>query len=240
LDLWLGCCQNWACICPTSEPKSWLSPSTTPINILLVHTIILHCIHMMMIDGCYRASSGPFGMRWVGFVAGMLSKLGLHAQLLSPNPDSLHIHNTNQYPASPYHHSIWWWLMVVRASSGPFGMRWVGFVAGMLSKLGLHLPNFWAQILTVSIHNTNQYPASPYHHPSMYGYDDDWWLLGHHLAHLVCAGLDLWLGCCQTLVCICPTSEPKSWQSPSTTPINIRLVDTIILQCIHMMMIEGC
>jgi hypothetical protein len=31
----------------------------------------------------------------------------------------------------------------------------------------LHLPNFWAQILQISIHITNQYPASPYHHPSI-------------------------------------------------------------------------
>jgi hypothetical protein len=39
-------------ICPTCEPKSCQSPSITPINILLVHTIILQYFHMMIIDGC--------------------------------------------------------------------------------------------------------------------------------------------------------------------------------------------
>jgi hypothetical protein len=62
------------------------------------------------------------------------------------------------------------------------------------SKIGLHLPNR-AQILPISIHTNNQYPASPYHHPSICPYDDNWWLWGGHLAHLVCAGLDLWLVC---------------------------------------------
>jgi hypothetical protein len=61
----------------------------------------------------------------------------------------------------------------------------------------VHLPNFWAQILPFSIHNTNLYPASPYHHPSICPFDANWWLWWGHLAHLVFAGLDLWLGCCK-------------------------------------------
>jgi hypothetical protein len=68
------------------------------------------------------------------------------------------IQNTNQYPACQYVD-----LIIIdgcEGLSGPFGMCWVGFVAGMLTKLGLH---------------------------------------------------------------IFPTSEPKSCQSPSRTPINILL-----------------
>jgi hypothetical protein len=88
--------------------------------------------------------------------------------------------------------------MVVMGSSGPFGMCWVGFVAGMLSTNGLHY--------LVILH----------------------------------AGLDLWLGCCQQMACNCPTSEPKTCHSPSISPINILLVHTIILQYVHMMLIDGC
>jgi hypothetical protein len=92
----------------------------------------------------------------------------------------------------------------------------------------------------VSMEITNQFPASPYHHPSIHSYDDDWWLLWLQLACLLCAGLDLWLGCCQkSLAIICPTSEPKPPQCQWKSPINFLQVHTIILQYIHMMMIGG-
>jgi hypothetical protein len=61
-----------SCIYPTSESKSCHSPSISPINILLVHTIILQYVHMMLIDGC----DGVIWSIWyvVGWiiVAGML------------------------------------------------------------------------------------------------------------------------------------------------------------------------
>jgi hypothetical protein len=51
-DLWLGCCQQMACIFPTSEPKSCQSTLKKTIIILLVHTTILQYVHLMPIDGC--------------------------------------------------------------------------------------------------------------------------------------------------------------------------------------------
>jgi hypothetical protein len=43
------------------------------------------------------------------------------------------------------------------------------------------------------------------------------------------------------MACIFPTSEPKSWQSLLKNPIIILLViHTIILQYVHVMLIDGC
>jgi hypothetical protein len=70
-------------------------------------------------------------------------------------------------------------------------LGWI-WSSGMLSKINfLHfLPGFWEQsiILSVSIHISNQYPASLYNHPSTWPYDDNWWWWGGHLVHLWCAG----------------------------------------------------
>jgi hypothetical protein len=52
-----------------------------------------------------------------------------------------------------------------------FGWIWS---SGMLSKINfLHfLSGCWEQILSVYIHISNQYHASPYHHQSTCTYDD--------------------------------------------------------------------
>jgi hypothetical protein len=60
--------------------------------------------------------------------------------------------------------------MVVMASSGPFGMCWVGFVGGMFEKY-LAFAHFLSKNPAILHPITNQYPASPYHHPSICPFD---------------------------------------------------------------------
>jgi hypothetical protein len=64
-----------------------------------------------------------------------------------------------------------------------------------------------------------------------------WW---GHLAHLVFAGLDLWLGCCKNILQVSNFWAQILPFLPSISPINILLVHTIILQYVHMMLIDGC
>jgi hypothetical protein len=79
-----------------STKQSCHSPSISPINILLVHTIILQYVHLMLIDGCDEVIWPIWYM--LGWICGwdVINKWLVFAQLLSPNPAILH----------PYHQSM--------------------------------------------------------------------------------------------------------------------------------------